>query len=231
MKISQLCLFSLIFFAVFNFTSTAEKGKKNYYDVLGIKKTATDRDIKRAFRKLAVKYHPDKNKQKGAENKFTEIAEAYEVLSDPAKRRTYDQLGSGMFGGANGAGGSHHFNHDNMYHSFEETMGNTFHFGGHGHGDFHGQHRHAQGHGFVFEDIFMEDPFMNFFGQDEHTFGDGSSFFGSHFSQGGHANAHAGSQFSSVHSSHHSERQKRGQTCYTRTERVGNTVTTYTECH
>ena len=56
-------------------SASSSSTKKDYYDLLGIKKSATDREIKKAFRKLAVKYHPDKNKEKGAEDKFKEIAE------------------------------------------------------------------------------------------------------------------------------------------------------------
>ncbi len=68
---------------------------KDYYKILGVSKTATEKEIKAAFRKLAQKYHPDKNPgNKAAEEKFKDINEAYEVLSDPQKRARYDQLGS-----------------------------------------------------------------------------------------------------------------------------------------
>jgi molecular chaperone DnaJ len=68
--------------------------KRDYYEVLGVGKTASDADIKRAYRRMAMKYHPDKNPDdKGAEEKFKECAEAYEVLSDPEKRKRYDQFG------------------------------------------------------------------------------------------------------------------------------------------
>ncbi|KAL3988799.1 nuclear receptor-binding factor 2 [Sarotherodon galilaeus] len=66
---------------------------KDYYKTLGISKGATDEDIKKAYRKQALKWHPDKNKSAAAEEKFKEIAEAYEVLSDPKKREIYDQYG------------------------------------------------------------------------------------------------------------------------------------------
>ena len=84
--------------------------KRDYYEVLGLSKGASDDDIKKAFRRLAKKYHPDINKEKGAEEKFKEINEAYEVLSDPQKKATYDQFGhagmEGAFsGGQSGFGG------------------------------------------------------------------------------------------------------------------------------
>lgn len=85
----------------------ADKMGKDFYKILGIQKGANDDEIKKAYRKLALKYHPDKNKSAGAEERFKEIAEAYEVLSDKKKRDIYDQYGEeGLHGGApNGAGG------------------------------------------------------------------------------------------------------------------------------
>jgi curved DNA-binding protein len=67
---------------------------KDYYAILGVKRDASPEDIKRAYRKLARKYHPDVSKEKGAEEKFKEVGEAYEVLKDAEKRAAYDQLGS-----------------------------------------------------------------------------------------------------------------------------------------
>ena len=78
--------------------------EKDYYEILGVKKTATEAELKKAYRELAKKYHPDKNKgNKEAENKFKEISEAYAVLSDKDKREQYDRLGRVAFGpgGAN----------------------------------------------------------------------------------------------------------------------------------
>jgi len=84
---------------------------KDYYKILGINKNATTDDIKKAYRKLALKYHPDKNKgDKEAEQKFKEISEAYEVLKDPDKRRKYDNLGSSYYNFKQTGGHAEDFN-------------------------------------------------------------------------------------------------------------------------
>jgi molecular chaperone DnaJ len=80
---------------------------EDYYKILGVSKSATDAEIKKAYRKLALEYHPDRNKSKEADSKFKEINKAYEVLGDSQKRKTYDQFGSAAFeqGGQGGPGG------------------------------------------------------------------------------------------------------------------------------
>ena len=81
--------------------------KRDYYEVLGVEKTASEDEIKKAYKKLAIKYHPDRNPgDKDAEDKFKEAAEAYEVLHDPQKRQRYDQFGHEGVGGASGFGGA-----------------------------------------------------------------------------------------------------------------------------
>ena len=84
--------------------------KRDYYEVLGVNKNASDDEIKKAFRKLAIKYHPDKNPgDKEAEAKFKEANEAYSVLSDKTKRQRYDQFGHSGVGGAGGGVGGNPF--------------------------------------------------------------------------------------------------------------------------
>jgi len=82
---------------------------KDYYRVLGIAKGASDDEIKKSYRKLAMKYHPDKNNAPGAEEKFKEIGEAYDVLSDPKKKQIYDQYGEDGLKGSPGGGGVPNF--------------------------------------------------------------------------------------------------------------------------
>jgi len=79
--------------------------KRDYYEVLGLEKTASEADIKSAYRKAALKFHPDRNKAPDAEEKFKEINEAYQVLSDKQKRQTYDQFGHAAFDPSSGMGG------------------------------------------------------------------------------------------------------------------------------
>ena len=78
---------------------------RDYYDILGLSKSASDSEIKSSYRKLAMKYHPDRNPgDKKAEDKFREIAESYEILKDPQKKAAYDQYGHAAFSQGSGAG-------------------------------------------------------------------------------------------------------------------------------
>ena len=105
--------------------------KRDYYEVLGVSKSASDDEIKKAYRKLAIKYHPDKNPgNKEAEEKFKEINEAHDVLSDKQKRARYDQFGHAGVGGSGGnpfAGGANPFGQGNPFGGFNYG-GQTFSF-------------------------------------------------------------------------------------------------------
>lgn len=106
--------------------------KRDYYEVLGVNKSASASEIKKAYRKLALKYHPDKNPDDAAaEAKFKEAAEAYEVLSNPEKKQRYDQFGHAGVGGAAGGGaGFGGMNMDDIFSQFGDVFGGAFGGGG-----------------------------------------------------------------------------------------------------
>jgi molecular chaperone DnaJ len=101
-------------------------GKRDYYEVLGVSRTSSDQEIKSAYRKLALQYHPDRNPgNKEAEESFKEAAEAYAVLSDGQKRANYDRFGHAGVGGAGGAGGFD----PSVFADFSDIIGDIFGFG------------------------------------------------------------------------------------------------------
>ena len=111
--------------------------KKDFYEILGISKSASDAEIKKAYRKNALEFHPDKNPDNpAAEEQFKLAAEAYEVLSDPQKKAKYDQYGHQAFDGAGGFGGGHGgMNMDDIFSQFGDIFGGGFGgFGGGGGG-------------------------------------------------------------------------------------------------
>jgi len=178
---------------------------KNYYKILGVKKSASEKEIKKAFREKAKLYHPDKNDSPDAEQKFRDLAEAYEILSDENKRRNYDGQGghTGSFKFNEGTKANNFdFNFDDLFKQFEHDIFGDMkghmhtHFGSH-----FAAHHHATGGAFSFEDMFDNDDFFKDFGMR------------------GEANVHK----RSVKSSHK-------QHCHTVTKQVNNMVTTYTHC-
>lgn len=209
---------SVVMFAVCVLTVTELiLAKRDYYDILGVPKDATEQQIKKAFHKLAMKYHPDKNKSPDAEVRFREIAEAYETLSDETRRREYDQYSdsSAFFTGeAQGRHkqGTHQpfsFNFDHIFKDFDIYSQNRHsrhrrHFDEHSRSqkESHSRHRrHFQG-GFgagIFDDMFDDTERMFTF--DRHTKQTDSRFHGAS-----------------------------KQHCRTVTQRRGNMVTTYTDC-
>ena len=106
----------------------------DYYQILGVERTASEDEIKRAYKKMAIKYHPDRNPgDKEAEEKFKQAAEAYDVLRDPEKRSRYDQFGkAGVNGGAGGFGGfnGQGMNMDDIFSMFGDIFGGRHGFGG-----------------------------------------------------------------------------------------------------
>ncbi|XP_043940483.1 dnaJ homolog subfamily B member 1 [Protopterus annectens] len=126
---------------------------KDYYKILGIQKGSSDEEIKKAYRKQALKYHPDKNKSPGAEEKFKEIAEAYDVLSDQKKRDIYDKYGEE--GLKNGTGGSDGSSFSYTFHGDPHAMFAEF-FGNRNPFDMFFNPRNGD------EDMDVDDPFATF---------------------------------------------------------------------
>lgn len=115
--------------------------KRDYYEILGVAKNASEAEIKKAYRQMAIKYHPDKNlDDKTAEEKFKEAAEAYEVLSNAQKRQRYDQFGHQGVGGAGGGFGGGGMNMDDIFSQFGDI------FGGGGFSGFGGGQRRQRVH-------------------------------------------------------------------------------------
>ena len=113
--------------------------KRDFYEILGVSKSATADEIKKAYRKVAMQYHPDRNPgDKAAEEKFKEAAEAYEILSDADKKAKYDRFGHAAFGPGTGGGnygGGAGMNMDDIFSQFGDIFGGGFGgFGGGGGG-------------------------------------------------------------------------------------------------
>ena len=117
--------------------------KRDYYEVLGVSKNASEDEIKKAYRKIAIKYHPDRNPgDKEAEEKFKEAAEAYDVLHDPQKRQQYDQFGFNAPGGGFGGAG---FSMEDIFSMFGSVFEGGFGFGGFGGGQARSSQRKYRG--------------------------------------------------------------------------------------
>lgn len=115
--------------------------KRDYYEILGVSKSASADEIKKAYRKLALKYHPDKNPDnKDAEEKFKEAAEAYDILSNPQKKQRYDQFGHAGMGGASAGGG---MSMDDIFSQFGDLFGDGGFFGGFGGNRGQGRREHV----------------------------------------------------------------------------------------
>ena len=146
--------------------------KRDYYDVLGVKKSSSDQEIKKAYRKLAKKYHPDTNPgDKNAEKMFKEVTEAYNVLSDQEKRKLYDQFGHAAFDGSMGSNpedfAKNYGNGGPFYRSYSSDDGDGTHSQFYYNGNYSGN----------MDDMF-EDMFGGFFNHGRSTshFGSGMDF-------------------------------------------------------
>ncbi|XP_007903326.1 dnaJ homolog subfamily B member 9 [Callorhinchus milii] len=184
--------------------------RKDYYDILGVPKNASDRQIKKAFHKLAMKYHPDKNKSPDAEAKFREIAEAYETLSDEKSRKEYDQMGHQFFGASHRAHSSN-FNFDDFLKDFDfgHRPQHKKHFNGHFRG-----HQGARKFSFNGGQYSLDDGLFDDMFEDMEKMFSFSSFSSTH------KNTVRTETFQSTSKQH----------CKTVTQRRGNMVTTYTDC-
>ncbi|CAH8540768.1 unnamed protein product [Schistosoma margrebowiei] len=142
-----------VLFIIFSleFLLGKNNAEQDYYDILGISKSASNSDVKKAFRKLALKYHPDKNKDEDAQKKFLKIAEAYDVLSDDEKRKQYDSVGHSYYTQQPGGSGAPDFDFNSFFRNF----------------DMFRQHRHTDDHG----------SFFNFRGLFDDDDGDDDGFF------------------------------------------------------
>ncbi|XP_022185661.1 dnaJ homolog subfamily B member 9 isoform X2 [Nilaparvata lugens] len=202
MKSELLSSFFVVFIV---FSPAVVICEEDFYEVLGVNRNASDKEIKSAYKKLAIKYHPDKNKE-DTTKEFQKVSEAYEALKDEKSRKEYDMKRQGdVFGGFHGG---QPFEHDNFFRTFEEFVHPSF----HPNKDNNEGHRHNNMNFDFFQDNMMFDMF------DDERFGSGSSFFGNHFGQEKREHEHSSSQRSGARS------------CRTVTQRIGNTVTTYTEC-
>ncbi|XP_042259473.1 dnaJ homolog subfamily B member 9-like [Thunnus albacares] len=207
--------------------------KRDYYDILGVPKDASERQIKKAFHKLALKYHPDRNKGPDAEAKFREIAEAYETLSDDKRRREYDQLGHGPSPGEGhrGGGGGGSFNYNNFNQHFQsfnfddlfkdyDSFGQRHQHHFHSHNQAH-QKRHSDSHFQAHREA------MN---RQRRQFQQGGAFGGGLFDDV-FEDLEKMFSFNSHSSRTDSRFQSSGkQHCRTVTQRRGNMVTTFTDC-
>lgn len=200
--------------------------KRDYYDLLGVPKDASARQIKKAFHKLALKYHPDRNKDPDAEAKFREIADAYETLSDEKRRREYDEFGhrseQDFRGGAGAKPRDYHFkehfqsfNFDDLFKDSDPFGHQQFHHNFHSNSQAH-QKRHFDSH-FQAHQEAMNRHKRSFGGAGlfDDMFEDLEKMFSFNAN-----NARTESRFQSSGKQH----------CRTVTQRRGNMVTTFTDC-
>lgn len=248
------------------YASSNDQPQQDLYEVLGVKKDATKHEIHKAFRQLAKKYHPDKNKEKNAQDEFIKVFKAYETLSDEKKRKEYDDRSKMPNYNSNSAnhggwqqGQMNDFDINDFFKQYEDQLfKHAQHFQQHHHTAHQQQHQNAHQqqhqnahnhhhdhhfsfHGVNLDDLFHDiddDEFQSFgrlFDMTGHnhmhpssndqydgSFGDGASFFGSHFPLHDTLNQYA------VHSS--AAGQGGGYSCQTITKQVNGMTMTQTSC-
>lgn len=232
---------------------------RDYYEILGISKDATKHEIHRAFRQKAKKYHPDKNKEPGAQEEFMKIFKAYETLSDEKKRKEYDTRGQGPQQGAFehwNTGGLHNFDVNEFFKQYEDQfLRHAQHFNQHhDHREYHnGQHQnhHNQQHArFTFAGVDLDDLFHDI-DEDEFSsfgnrmFGEAHTHLHNHFGQHSAGSFGDGASFfgsympshmqDSLHHHHHHNMHGGigsggGYSCQTVTRNVNGMVMTQTSC-
>uniref|UniRef100_A0A8C4NIL4 DnaJ homolog subfamily B member 9 n=1 Tax=Eptatretus burgeri TaxID=7764 RepID=A0A8C4NIL4_EPTBU len=221
-RVGMSCMQYVLLAAVYTlFITECVLAARDLYEVLGVPRSAGHHQIKKAFHRLAMKFHPDRNKSPDAEDKFHEIAQAYEVLSDEKKRREYDQLSFNPHWTSDDQYGSRPFDFNEDFERFPD-------FG------FDHWQRSKQGRKQTFES-----PWKTFdYGGEQHehdgdfgdfSFGD-SNLYGGIFDDVFTEGNDDFWSFSDLHQRTAYSRREMHQECRTVTRRVGNMVTTHTEC-
>nr|XP_020506048.1 dnaJ homolog subfamily B member 9-like [Labrus bergylta] len=207
--------------------------KRDYYELLGVPRDATERQVKKAFHKLALKYHPDRNKDPDAEAKFREIAEAYEMLSDDKRRREYDQFGhgpspgEGRRGGGGAGGGGYNFKQHYQSFNFDDIFKDFDHFGHQ-----HRHHFHSQSQNQAHQKKHFDSPFQ---AHEEAMNKHKRQFQRGAFGGGVFDDMFEDLEKMFTFNTHSSRTESRFQSagkqhCRTVTQRRGNMVTTFTDC-
>lgn len=233
--------------------SASSTNDQNLYEILGVQKDATKHEIHKAFRQLAKKYHPDKNKEKGAQDEFIKIFKAYETLSDEKKRKEYDEREKQGFDSFNKwqTNGMNDFDMHEFFKQYEDQLfKHAQHFSHHHDHQPNHQNHHDQFsfHGVNLDDLFHdidEDEFssferlFDFADQHNHhhqhhhsidmddSFGDGASFFGSHFPSQIHDTIH---QYQHQQNFQGAGENRAGYSCHTVTKQVNGMLMTQTSC-
>lgn len=210
------CKRAILVFGLLTVVTTRASENKDLYEILGIKRTATQKAVGSAFRKLALKYHPDRNKDDPeAEKKFVEISKAYGILSDKAKRERYDTFGDTGEDGQDGFSNAHSFNFDDLFAAFESGPNSQ------------GRGQYFKPHSFGFGSFFDDDDDMED-DEDNILFNFADSFEELFESPQAKYQRQSNEKRPNFFSS--SSHSSGGRKCHTVTQKIGNMITTHTEC-